>query len=81
MGIERTVTLWYLHRQVLLNELAVLEAQLVQLRATSDSEVAQPEVREGASPFPTEYVEIEEQYKRVQERLRDLGPCPRPMMG
>jgi hypothetical protein len=71
MGIERTVTLWYLHRQVLLNELALLEAQLVQIRAISDSEVAQSEVREGA----------EERRKRVQERLHDLGPCPRPMMG
>ena len=81
MGIERTVTLWYLHRQILLNELAVLEAQLVQIRATSESEVAQSAVQEGASPLPTEYVEVEMQYKRVQERLRNLGLCPRPMMG
>jgi hypothetical protein len=81
MGIERTVTLWYLHRQMLLNELALLEAQLVQIRATSDSEVAQLEARKGTNSFPTEYVGIEEQYKRVQERLRNLGPCPRPMMG
>ena len=81
MGIERTVTLWYLHRQILLNELALLEAQLVQIRATSDSEVAQPEAQKGVSPFPTECVEIEEQSKRVRERLRNLGPCPKPMMG
>jgi hypothetical protein len=81
MGIERTVTLWYLHRQILLNELALLEAQLVQIRATSEAEVAPSETRKGVSPFPAECVEIEEQYKKVQEKLRNLGPCPRPMMG
>jgi hypothetical protein len=81
MGIERTVTLWYLHRQILLNELAILADQLVQIRTTSDSEVVQSEARKGTSPFPAECVEIEEQYKRVQERLHNLGPCPRPMMG
>ncbi len=75
MGIERTVTLWYLHRQMLLHELASLEAQLVQIYAASYSEVAQP----GA--LPTEWMEVEKQYKRTQEMLRRLGPCPRPMMG
>jgi len=81
MGIERTVTLWYLHRQLLLNELALLEAQLVQIHAASYSEVAQPEARKGASPSPAKSVEVEKQYKRTQEMLRNLGPCPRPMMG
>jgi hypothetical protein len=94
MGIERTVTLWYLHRQMLLQELASLEAQLIHMCATSEHEAVQPQAENetvevsfapavtfseeasGASP-----VEIEKQYKRVQERLRNLGPCPRPMMG
>jgi hypothetical protein len=81
MGIERTITLWYLHRQMLLQELASLEAQLVQIYTASEDEAAQPEVRKGVSPLPNEYVEIEKQCKRVQERLHNLGPCPRPMMG
>jgi hypothetical protein len=75
MGIERSVTLWYLHRQILLNELAVLEAQLVQIHAASDSEAAQPET---LSP---DCAAVKEQYERVQEKLCNLGPCPKPMMG
>ena len=83
MGIERSVTLWYLHRQMLLQELASLEAQLLQIRTALCSGEAQSEVgveamEEGSYVPPTE---IEHQYKRVQERLRNLGPCPRPMMG
>lgn len=81
MGIERTVTLWYLHRQILLNELALLKARLIQLRATSGSEVAQPEDRKELASFPTDYVEIEKQYNKAQEKLSNLGPCPKPMMG
>ena len=81
MGIERTVTLWYLHRQTLLNELASLEARLVQMRPIPYSAATLPEARQEASPFPKELVEIEAQYRRVQEKLRDLGPCPHPMMG
>jgi hypothetical protein len=75
MGIERSVTLWYLHRQILLNELALLEAQLVQIHTASDSGAAQPET------FLPDRVEVKEQYERVQEKLRNLGPCPKPMMG
>jgi hypothetical protein len=81
MGIERTVTLWYLHRQTLLNELASLEARLVQMRPIPFSEAVPSEAKQEASPIPTELVEIETEYKRVQEKLRNLGPCPHPMMG
>ena len=83
MGIERSVTLWYLHRQTLLQELASLEAQLLQIHTALCSGEAQPEVGVGGvevgSGAPP--AEIEHQYKRVQERLRNLGPCPKPMMG
>jgi hypothetical protein len=78
MGIERAVTLWYLHRQMLLQELASLEAQLLQMRTASEDQAAQSRSEEGSYNPP---LEIEMQYKRVQERLRNLGPCPRPMMG
>ena len=89
MGIERTVTLWYLHRQTLLQELALLQAQLQQTDPASSSEAGSP----GASietleidrvptvPLPADRAEIEQQYKSVQQKLRDLGPCPKAMMG
>jgi hypothetical protein len=75
MGIERSVTLWYLHRQILLNELALLEAQLIQIQAASDSGAAQSETH------LLDSMEVKKQYERVQEKLRNLGPCPKPMMG
>ena len=94
MGIERSVTLWYLRRQMLLQELASLEAQLIQMHTASSSEAALPQASHETiekSPVSTvpissegpyhSLVEIEKQYKRGQERLRNLGPCPRPMMG
>lgn len=75
MGVERTVTLWYLHRQLLLHELASLEAQLVQVLPTSDAEEISP------APLSTELVSVQQKYKRTQEMLHALGPCPKPMMG
>jgi hypothetical protein len=80
MGVERTVTLWYLHRQMLLGELASLEAELVQIPTASSFQGVQPETSEEAEQSETEKGR-EEQRKRVQERLRNLGPCPRAMMG
>lgn len=90
MGIERSVTLWYLHRQMLLQELASLEAQLLQIHTALSSEEAQSEIgigaveedlafsEEGSCASP---MEVENQYKRVLEQLRNQGPCPKPMMG
>jgi hypothetical protein len=78
MAIERAVTLWYLHRQILLQELASLEAQLLQMHTASEYQATQSQSGEGSYNPP---VEIAMQYKRVQERLHNLGPCPRPMMG
>lgn len=81
MGVERAVTLWYLHRQILLNELASLESQLAQMRTISDSEGAPTETGKRISSFSTAYMDVAGQYKRTQERLCALGPCPRSMMG
>ena len=79
---------------MLLQELASLEAQLIQMRTASEQKAAQPQAENEtveaslapAVPLSEETsgvppVEIEQQYKRVQEKLRNLGPCPRPMMG
>lgn len=73
MGVERSVTRWYLQCQIILNELAQLEAQIVPL-----SDPASP----AALPAETAVaLERQQQVKRTQEKLKTLGPCPKPMMG
>ena len=69
MGVERAVTRWHVQRQLLLDEIAALEAKL------------QP-VRENAQqPQGEEQVAIKRQIAGVQEKLRLMGSCPKPMMG
>ncbi len=69
MGVERAVTRWYVRRQACLNEIASLEAKLAQMQA----EEQRAESKERA--------DVEQQLASVQARLRNLGPCPKPMMG
>ena len=69
MGVERAVTRWYVQRQILLNEIAELEAKL------------QPF---GVDTQPTESKEtvaLKRQVAEALEKLRLMGSCPRPMMG
>ncbi len=68
MGVERAVTRWYLQRQSILAELAALEAQL----ATQQAQKKQQESGEAV---------FVQQIAIAREKLRVLGPCPRPMMG
>jgi hypothetical protein len=68
VGVERAVTRWYLQRQRILSELAALEARL----ATRQAQEKQQESDEA---------EIARQIAAAREKLRALGPCPRPMMG
>jgi hypothetical protein len=65
MGVERSVTRWYLHRQLLLKQVSEQTTS-----TNSDTPVESPEVA-------TVIVQNEE--ARV-DALK-LGPCPRPMMG
>ena len=69
MGVERAVTRWYVQRQLLLDEVAALEAKLQAAR-----ENMQPSLRE-------EQIALKRQITEVQEKLRLMGSCPRPMMG
>lgn len=69
MGVERAVTRWYARRQAALNEIAALEAKLAQMQSG------------GHDPDSQERVNIEHQLAAAQEKLRALGPCPKPMMG
>jgi len=75
MGVERAVTRWYLQRQSILNEIATLEAKLARDRQTQEQ-------KQGAGNS-SEQVDAEsrQQLAKAQEKLRTLGPCPKPMMG
>jgi hypothetical protein len=74
MGVERAVTRWYAIRQSLLDEIATLEAQLAQMQN-------QEQVQQHAEASPVAETEISRQLTEVRAKLRDLGPCPKVMMG
>lgn len=69
MGVERAVTRWYVQRQLLLDEIAMLEEKL-----QSTGENAQPAPGE-------EQIALKRQIAEAQEKLRLMGSCPKPMMG
>jgi len=73
MGVERAVTRWYVKRQFILNEITLLEAKAAQILA---AENGPNDAEEEAN-----IVSIQEQLARAQEKLRTLGPCPKPAMG
>jgi len=65
MGVERSVTRWYIHRQMILHEIESLERRLHHLPAVGQAEQD----------------DLKHQLATAQEKLRGLGSCPRPMMG
>jgi hypothetical protein len=69
MGVERAVTRWYVQRQVLLNEIAELEAKLL----PPGVDAHQTEGEESAA--------LKRQIAEALEKLRLMGSCPKPMMG
>jgi hypothetical protein len=69
MGVERAVTRWYVQRQILLNEIAELEAKLL----PSGVDAQQTESKEAAA--------LKRQVAEGLEKLRLMGSCPKPMMG
>ena len=75
MGVERAVTRWYLQRQTILDEIATLEAKLA-----SDKQTQEQKQGAGNSSEQVD-AEIRQQLAKAQEKLRTLGPCPKPMMG
>lgn len=74
MGVERAVGRWYILRQSLLNEIAILENRLAQTETVADEKSFAPTVA-------NEDADIAQQLARAQKKLSLLGPCPRPMMG
>ena len=75
MGVERAVTRWYLQRQSILNEIATLEAKLAK-----DTQTQEQKQRPDNNSEQVD-AEIRQQLAKAQEKLRTLGPCPKPMMG
>ena len=75
MGVERAVTRWYLQRQTILDEIATLEAKLAK-----DTQ-AQEQKQEPDNSNEQVAAEIKQQLANAQQKLRTLGPCPKPMMG
>jgi hypothetical protein len=79
MGVERSVTRWYLRRQLLLTEMAQLEAQLTPSSVSmTDEELVGAEDGDDAK---VDLTNISLRLAVVQEELKTLGHCPRPMMG
>ena len=74
MGVERAVTRWHLQHQTIIDEIAALEAKLVQLQSV------QPAGQETSSK-PEQEAEILQRLVDARSRLHRLGPCPKPMMG
>ncbi|WP_126548949.1 hypothetical protein [Dictyobacter kobayashii] len=81
MGVERAVTRWYIQRQMILYELAQLEARLEQLsQLDTEGEVSTSQ----SLPAEGEPISEEELLQKVamtREKLKALGHCPKPMMG
>ncbi len=75
MGVERAVTRWYLQRQCILDEITALQTALEQTSAPVAHEDGL------ASVAGQKNANVEQQLIRAQEKLRILGPCPKPMMG
>ncbi|MBV8695436.1 MAG: hypothetical protein JO125_05160 [Chloroflexi bacterium] len=68
MGVERPVTQWYVQRQRILGEIALLEAAFTQAKAEQDGDA-------------TVLEHTAQQLIKAQKKLHALGPCPKPMMG
>jgi hypothetical protein len=66
MGVERAVTRWYLQRQQINDQIAMLQVKLAEGQGSAND---------------VERADIEKQLEALSVRLRTLGPCPKPMMG
>ena len=83
MGVERAVTRWYVQRQVLLDEIAALQAKLASQQNQPPAGEAQiPDNAGTKAAAETETrADIERKHAAAQARLLALGPCPKTMMG
>ncbi|GLV56909.1 hypothetical protein KDH_37480 [Dictyobacter sp. S3.2.2.5] len=80
MGVERSVTRWYIQRQMLEHELAQLESQLDQGQAQTEDETAAPASISGENGENSPE-ELLQKVAMTRVKLKSLGHCPKPMMG
>jgi hypothetical protein len=78
MGVERSVSRWYIQQQTILYEITALETKIAQLQHHDDAE-AEPVFSEDEPSV--ELAELLQQLALSREKLKILGPCPKPMMG
>jgi hypothetical protein len=76
MGVERSVTRWYLQRQMILNEIGSLEERLRRTTRGGQASAQGPGLAGQA-----EQETLQQQLFAAREKLRRIGPCPKPMMG
>ena len=91
MGVERAVTRWYLQRQIILDEIATLQAKLNDAQSkeqeaverstiiTTDTAITHVVVLSDADAQAID--EYLQQLAQAKEKLQALGARPRPMMG
>ena len=79
MGVERSVTRWYLHRQLILDEIAQLEVKLAS--SPNETIVVETEDATGAEDVKVDLEAIRLQLAMAHKKLKALGHCPKPMMG
>jgi hypothetical protein len=77
MGVERSVTRWFVLRQSILQDIAQLEAQLADM-LSDDSQRLSPELETRPT---TELETLATALEIAHFQLKALGPCPKPMMG
>ena len=91
MGVERAVTRWYLQRQIILDEIATLQAKLNDAQSKEQEAVERSTIITtdtaithivGLSDADAQAIdEYLQQLAQAKEKLQALGACPRPMMG
>jgi hypothetical protein len=78
MGVERAVTRWYIQQQTLMNEIDELKTQITQVQQQGKPG---QEPDERVRVIDQAETDILQRLTVAQEKLRLLGPCPKPMMG
>ncbi len=78
MGVERSVTRWYLQRQLILDEIVQLEVK--QEPISTEHAVGEP-ADEGVANEKESQEAVSSQITVARRKLKALGHCPKPMMG
>lgn len=78
MGVERSVTRWYLQRQLIIDEIAQLEVK--QEPISNEKAVVEPE-DESVTDGKESQEAVGLQLTAARRKLKALGHCPKPMMG